>query len=210
LPDNSRHRRHLSAVRFCQLAKAVDRFGKLPASCGEFRGCILFGFRIGLGVRRKRNGGTRLWFFASVAAPESRNVAAARHLDDERIVAADPGIVPRQRLAHADCLDPHDRIGLRIKIDAAAQCLDGDGISFELAAVAGQRHFDNERKKTGQSESVAEGATVDDATEFLADVVGMQMLLIRMRVVKIRAIIVSPRMSILHRPPRWLNRPGGS
>ncbi|MGO9045543.1 MAG: hypothetical protein ACLPXW_03075 [Xanthobacteraceae bacterium] len=75
---------------------------------------------------------------------ESRDVAAARHLDDQRIVAPDPGIIARERLPHAAGFDPHDRVGLGIKIRTAAKRFHGDGIGFEPVAVTGEGRFHNE------------------------------------------------------------------
>jgi hypothetical protein len=45
LPDGGRHRRHLLAVRFCELAKPADRFRKLLAPAGDLRRLFVFGFQ---------------------------------------------------------------------------------------------------------------------------------------------------------------------
>jgi len=57
LPDGGRHRRHLLAVGFCQLAKPADRFRKLLAPAGDFRGLFLFRFQQRW---KRRNGCARL------------------------------------------------------------------------------------------------------------------------------------------------------
>jgi len=196
LPNGGGHRRHLLPVRVRELAKPADRFRKLLPPAGDFSRPFLFGFQ-------KSRGRALLWPFASILAAESRDITAARHLDDQRIVAPDSRIVSRQRLAHADRLDPHDRIGLRVKIGAATERFDRNGVGFQLAAVARERRFDNERKKACQAIGVAERAAVDDPTKFVADVVGVRSLRIPMS-----GFVISPGKSILHRPPWWLNRPG--
>ena len=192
LSDGGRHRRHLSAVRLCELAKPADRFRKLLAPAGDLRGLLLFRFQQ---RRKRRDGRARLWSFESVTAAESRDIAAARHFDDEGIVAPNSGIISRQRLTHAHSLDAHDRIGLRIKIGAATERFDGDGIGFELVAVTRKRHFDNERKKACEAIRVAERTAADDPIELLADVVGMRPL----RICKSRVAISSGKC-ILHCP----------
>ena len=202
MPDGGRHRRHLLPVRLCELAKPPDRFGKLLAPSGDLGRVFLFGFQKRCKRRDRR---ARLWPFASVAATKGRDVAAARHFDDEWIVTSDSRIISRQRLAHAHSLNSYDRVGLRVKIGAATERFDRDGVGFELVAVAGKGHLDNERKKACEAVRIAEGTAVNDPMKFLPDIVGMRSLRVCMS-----DVTVSPGKSILHRPSRWLNRPEGS
>ncbi len=171
-PDGRRHHGDLSPVCFDEIAKPFDRLRKLAAPFGDVRRLFGFGRRGG----RKRGRGARLLSFAGVARAESRNVAPARHFDYQRVVAPGSGIVAGQRLAQANRLDAHDRVDLRVEIGAAAKRFDRDGVGFEPLAVARQRHFDDERKKAGQSVGVAEGTAVDDPIELLANVVRMRPL----------------------------------
>ena len=219
LPDCCRHRGHLSPVRLDEFAKPLDRLRKLPSLPGDVR-VLGFGSRGG----RKRSRGAWLLSFASVAPAESRNVASARHFNHQRVVAPGAGIVAGQGVAQANRLDAHDRIDLRVEISTAAECFNGDGVGFEFLAIAHQRHFDDERKKTGQPIGVAEGAAVDDPMQSLADVVRMRPLRIELpdivitdhdlsigRCMRIsRGVNINPGTLILHRPPRWLNRQGDS
>lgn len=219
LPDCCRHRGHLSPVRLDEFAKPLDRLRKLPSLPGDIR-------ELGFGSRggRKRSRGAWLLSFASVAPAESRNVAPARHFNHQRVVAPGAGIVAGQGMAQPNRLDAHDRIDLRVEISTAAECFNGDGVGFEFLAIAHQRHFDDERKKTGQPIGVAEGAAVDDPMQSLADVVRMRPLRIELpdivitdhdlsigRCMRIsRGVNINPGTLILHRPPRWLNRQGDS
>lgn len=219
LPDCCRHRGHLSPVRLDEFAKPLDRLRKLPSLPGDVR-VLGFGSRGG----RKRSRGAWLLSFASVAPAESRNVAPARHFNHQRVVAPGAGIVAGQGMAQPNRLDAHDRIDLRVEISTAAECFNGDGVGFEFLAIAHQRHFDDERKKTGQPIGVAEGAAVDDPMQSLADVVRMRPVRIELpdivitdhdlsigRCMRIsRGVNINPGTLILHRPPRWLNRQGDS
>lgn len=110
----------------------------------------------------------------SAAALEDGHVSAARHVDDERIVAARAGIVARQRLPQPPGFDPHDGIGLRIEISAAAKRFDGNRIGLDPRAFACERLLDDESEKSGQPEGVAKNRVVDDAAELLADFVDPQ------------------------------------
>ena len=103
---------------------------KLLALAGDLRQLFRFGLRGG--PRRSRH--SRLVAIARVAVAERRNVAAARYLDQQRIVAPGSRIVARQRLAQTNRLDPHDRIDLRVEIGAAIERFhrDGVGLSFLL------------------------------------------------------------------------------
>jgi hypothetical protein len=192
LADGCCHRGDPLPVRLGEFAKLADRFRELLATAGDCRGLFLFGPQ----ESRKRRRRARLRLFARVTTSECRNIAAARHFDDQRIVAPDSPIVSRQRLAHANGLDPYDRIGLRIKIDTATERFHCDGIGFELVAVARERHFDDEGKKACQPVGVAERTAIHDPVEFLADIVDVRPLRICMS-----NVAVSPGKPILHRPP---------
>ena len=200
LPDGRRHRGHLLAMRLGEFPEAADRFGELPTPAGDVGGRFLFGSR----RWRKWDGRAQFRPLARVtAAAEGGDITAARHLDDQGIVAADAGIVTRQRLTHAHGLDAHDGIRLRIKIGAATERFHRNRIGFELAAVTGQRRFDDEGQKAGQPIGVAERAAADDPAELAADVVGVQPLRNYASGVAVSAV------SFVHRPQGSLNRRGG-
>lgn len=127
-------------MRFGEIAKAADQLGKLVTPVGGLRGRLRFGVLNGRDCR----GRARLRPLAGIGAMKGGDVAAARHFNDQRIVASAPRIIARQRLAHASGLDAHDGIGLRIKIGAAAERFHGDGVRLEFVAVTRERHFDNE------------------------------------------------------------------
>ena len=201
LPDGGRYRRHPLAVRLGELTETANRFREFLTLAGDVGGRFLLGSR----PRRKWDGCAWSRALTRVAATaESGDIAAARHLDDEGVVATDAGIIPRQRLAHPHSLDAYDGVGLRIKIGAATERFHRNGIGFELAAVPGQRRFDNEGQKAGQTIGVAKRPAADDPAELAADVVSMQPLRHCMS-----GVVVGPVMSFFHRPPRSLMQPGG-
>jgi hypothetical protein len=118
--------------------------------------------------RLRRRGDCRLGLLRRIAAAERRDIRAALHVNQKRIVAAGLRIVARQRIARPSGLDAHDRVGLRIEIDAAAERPDGDRVGFEPVAVARQRHLDNKGEETRQPERIAKSGAPNDPSELLA------------------------------------------
>jgi hypothetical protein len=139
LSDRVRHRVRLLPVSLGQFATTTDRFGELPPPGVDLRGPFL------RGPRRRRNGvgGARARPFArDAAAAEGGDIAAARHLDNQRVVATHARIITGQCLTHAHGFDADDGVGLRIKIGPATERFHGNRIGLELAAVTRQGCFD--------------------------------------------------------------------
>jgi len=127
--------------------------------------------------RLRRRGDCRPGSLRRIAAAERRDIGAALHVNQKRIVAAGLRIVARQRIAQPSGLHAHDRVGLRIEIGAAAERLDGDRIGLEPVAFARQRRLDDEGKETRQPERIAKGGAPNDPGEFSAHIGGARHVL---------------------------------
>jgi hypothetical protein len=81
---------------------------------------------------------------------EGRNIAAARQVDADGVVGAEPRVIAIDGAAQPRRLDADDRIELRIEFGVAAQHVDADRIGLNAVALALQHRLDNEAQECAQ------------------------------------------------------------
>lgn len=66
--------------------------------------------------------------------------------------------------------DTHERIGLRIEVGRAAEHFDGNRVTLEALAVAGERLLDDEAQELRRARGLLEVSAAEDAVELGLDV----------------------------------------
>ncbi len=113
-----------------------------------------------------RRGGRRTCAgFIVDTPPDRRHVAAACHLEHDRIGRARPGVVALERTAQPRRLDAHDRVDLRIEILRPPERFHPDGVAFDAAALAAQGRLHDEAQECGELRRGAEGLAREQAIE---------------------------------------------
>jgi hypothetical protein len=80
------------------------------------------------------------------------------------------GVIARQLLAHAPCLDAHDRVVPRIVVgDVATEHLDADDDFLELQLTTAERRADDVREEVPVPLRATKGLAGEDATERVLD-----------------------------------------